>query len=350
MKTNRIKPVLLLMTVWIAAAALAGCASSGTKDTSVRDEYKRMLDMQKNAEAARNSEDVLKTVPETDARGYEQIGDNYVRQGNATMAFLQYDKALGKDPKLLSARYKKGMLLLSRGMNEEALKTFDEMLVQDPRNALALEGRGRARVAMGDIDGAMECYDKALAADPKLWQVHALKGYVHDQRRNYDAAIAEYEKAIAIHAKSSLLFNNLGMSLYMKNDYPKAIDAYVKAVRIDSTNRRVFNNMGLALFKLGRYDDALLAFKQGGDEAGAYNNMGCLYMADEKYAEAKNGLRESHRHEAELLRQGPRESQEGRLGPCGQSPSSVSAHSCSSRGRYVSVPAFLAFSPFIGRS
>jgi uncharacterized protein HemY len=34
----------------------------------------------------------------------------------------------------------------------------------------------------------------------------------------------------------------------------------------------------------------LLAFKQGGDEAAAYNNMGCLYMADKKYAEAKTAF------------------------------------------------------------
>jgi tetratricopeptide (TPR) repeat protein len=290
MKAIRTNTVLVLMAVWIAAAALAGCASSGTKDTAVRDEYKRMLDMQKNIEAATAAGATLKELPEMDARGLEQAGDNYVRQGNPAMAFVQYEKALTKDPKLQSARYKKGLLLLSRGMNEEALKTFDEILAQDPQNALALEGRGRARMAAGDIDGAMESYDRALAADPKLWQVHALRGVVHDQKRNYEAAIAEYEKAIAINAKSSLLFNNLGMSFYLKDDYQKAIDAYIKAVRIDSSNRRVFNNMGLALFKLGRYDDALLAFKHGGDEAAAYNNMGCLYMADRKYAEAKKAF------------------------------------------------------------
>ena len=287
MKPTRKNPVLLIMAVWIAAAFLAGCASPGTKDTAVRDEYKRMLEMQKSAEAARNSEDALKKIPETDARGLEQIGDNYVRQGNPTMAFLQYEKALAKEPKLQSARYKRGMLLLSRGMNDEALKTFDEILAQDPRYAPALEGRGRVRMAAGDFGGAMECFNEALAADPKLWQVHALKGYLYDRRRDYDAAIAEYEKGIAVNGKSGMLFNNLGMSLYLKKDYPKAIDAYVKAVRIDSANRRVLNNLGLALFKVGRYDEALQAFRQGGDEAAAYNNMGCLYLAEKKHPEAK---------------------------------------------------------------
>ena len=286
----RTKPLLGILVIGIASAVLAGCASTWTKDTAVRDEYKRMLDMQKKTEAATAAGASLKELPEMDARGLEQAGDNYVRQGNPAMAFAQYDKALAKDAKLESARYKKGMLLLSRGMNDEAQKVFEDILSRDPKSPLALEGRGRVSLAKNDLDTAMADFDRALAADPKLWQVYALRGYVFDQRKNHDRAIGEYEKAIAFNPNSSLLCNNLGMSRYLKGDYRGAAEVYSRAIRLDVNNRRAYNNLGLALFKMGHHDEALLAFKQGGDEAAAYNNMGCLYMADNKYAEAKTAF------------------------------------------------------------
>ena len=285
MITIRTKPLLVTIAVSIAVALLGGCASA-TKETAVRDEHMRMLDMQKKAEAATAAGSPAKELPELDARGLEQVGDNYVRQGNAAMAFVQYEKALAKDPKLESAKYKKGMLMLNRGMNDEALAAFQDILSRDPKNAMALEGRGRVRMAKNDLDGAMADFDSALAADPRFWQVYALRGYVYDQRKDYDRAIGEYEKAIALNPHSSLVYNNLGMSRYLKGDFRMAADAYSRAIRLDLNNRRAYNNLGLVLFKMGHDDEALLAFKQGGDEAAAYNNMGCLYLTEKKYEKA----------------------------------------------------------------
>jgi len=289
MIAKRWTPVLGILALLIAATVLGGCASpvALVKDTTVRDEHRRMMDMQKNAEAASATGSPLKDLPEMDARAMEQVGDNYVRQNNPSMAFVQYDKALGKDPKLESARYKRGMLLLSRGMNDEALSEFESILSRNPNNALALEGRGRVHLAKNSFDAAMADFDQALASDPKLWQVHALRGYLYDQRKDHDQAIGEYEKAIALQPNSSLLFNNLGMSRYLKGDYKGAAEAYARAIQLDVNNRRAYNNLGLVLYKLGHDDDALLAFKHGGDEAAAYNNMGCLYMADKKYDKAR---------------------------------------------------------------
>ena len=275
------------LALLVAAALLAGCASTETKDTAVRDEHRRMMSMQKNAEAASAASAPLKELPEMDARALEQVGDNYVRQNNPSMAFVQYDKALAKDPKLESARYKRGMLLLSRGMNDEALKEFEDILARNPKSALALEGRGRVHMGKNHYHAAMADFDGALASDPKRWQVHALRGYLHDQRKDHDRAIGEYEKAIGLQPESSLLFNNLGMSRYLKGDLRGAAEAYTRAIQLDVNNRRAYNNLGLVLYRLGHDDDALLAFRHGGDEAAAYNNMGCLYMADKKYEKAK---------------------------------------------------------------
>jgi len=276
-----------ILALLIAAVVLGGCASTETKDTAVRDEHRRMMTMQKNSEAARADSTPLKDLPDMDARALEQVGDNYVRQNNASMAFVQYDKALAKDPKLESARYKRGMLLLSRGMNDEALKEFEDILARNPKNALALEGRGRVHMAKNHFYAAMADFDSALAADPKLWQAHALRGYLYDQKKEHDRAVGEYEKAIGLQPDSSLLYNNLGMSRYLKGDTRGAAEAYARAIQLDVNNRRAYNNLALVLYKLGHDEDALLAFKHGGDEAAAYNNMGCLYLADRKYDKAK---------------------------------------------------------------
>jgi tetratricopeptide (TPR) repeat protein len=286
MQTTRTKPVLGMMGVLIAAALVAGCSSWGPKESVAHNEHMRMLEMQKNTEAARAAMDTPKELPEPDARGLEQLGDNYMRQGNAAMAFIQYEKALAKDPKLESVKVKKGYLFLGRGMDDDALKGFDDVLSRDPKNAFALEGRGRVRMAKNDSDAAMSDFDKALAADPRLWHVYALRGLIFDRRKDYDRAIGDYEKAIGIKPDSSLLYNNLGMSLYLRGDSRKAADAYAQAIKLDINNRRAYNNLGLVLFKLGYYDEALLSFKQGGDQAGAYNNMGCLYFAEKKYDKA----------------------------------------------------------------
>ena len=62
--------------------------------------------------------------------------------------------------------------------------------------------------------------------------------------------------------------------------------AFTEAVKIEPSNQRMCNNLGLALYKLGRYPEALEVFKRGGDEPGAYYNMGSLFMMEGKNREA----------------------------------------------------------------
>lgn len=288
MQPVRVKPVRASMALLMAAVLVSGCASwwSQDKDSVARNEHMRMLEMQKKADAARASADTPKELPELDARGLEQLGDNYVKQGNVPMAFVQYEKALAKDPNLESAKVKQGYLFLSRGLDDEALKVFDDVLHRNPKNALALEGRGRIWMSKNKPDAALADFDQALAADPNLWQVYALRGLLYDRRQDHDRAIGDYEKAIAIKSDSSMLYNNLGMAYYLRGDSRKAADAYARAIKLDFNNRRAYNNLGLVLFKMGHYDEALLSFKQGGDAAAAYNNMGCLYLAEKKYEKA----------------------------------------------------------------
>jgi tetratricopeptide (TPR) repeat protein len=48
----------------------------------------------------------------------------------------------------------------------------------------------------------------------------------------------------------------------------------------------VFNNLGLALGRLGRYDEALAAFRKGGAEQAARNNLGFVLYLNGSYDRA----------------------------------------------------------------
>ena len=234
--------------------------------------------------------DVLKGNTEMSADEYERLGNNYIRQNNPVMAFMQYNKALSLDPGRTDIRYKVGQLLLMRGMADEAMMEFEEILKSDPDNALAYEGRGMVLFGKGKLDESEDNFKWAVSLDPKLWKVHTSLGIIYDRREQYEAAINEYHKAIAINPDSSVLINDLGVSNFLKGNYEKSVDALSKALKIDPTNSRLYNNLGLVLCKLGRYEDAFKAFRSGGDEASAYNNIGYLYLTEKKYKEAINAF------------------------------------------------------------
>jgi Flp pilus assembly protein TadD len=280
--------------IFVLICGITGCTvqdkqQSLSKEKTSKD--RRMFELQKQKRTAIFDEgDVLKGNPEMSAEEYERLGDNYIRQNNLVMAFMQYNKALSLDPGRTDIRYKVGQLLLMRGMADEAMMEFEKILKIDPDNALAYEGRGTVLLGKGKLDESEDNFKWAVNLDPKLWKVHTSLGIIYDRREQYDAAINSYHKAIAINPDSSVLFNDLGVSNFLKGDYEKSVDALSKALKIEPTNSRFYNNLGLVLCKLGRYEDAFKAFRSGGDEASAYNNIGYIYLTEKKYKEAINAF------------------------------------------------------------
>lgn len=274
----------LILTLVLGAT---GCASNKSNPPSLLEsEYKRVMERQKQIAAADQGTVVPKDLPEMTAERYEQIGDNHIRQNNAGLAFVNYEKSRRLDPRRSSVHYKMGILFLNKGLQEDALKEFEEILKNDPKYTLAYEGLGQVFFARGDWKKARENFIQTLSLDPKMWQAHSYLGIIYNHQKNFDAAIKEYEAALVINNKSSALYNNAGISYYMKGDYEKAKEHYIKALRIEPDNKKVYNNLALALCKMGSYDNAFEAFKKGGNEASAYNNLGYIYITEKKYQEA----------------------------------------------------------------
>jgi tetratricopeptide (TPR) repeat protein len=76
-----------------------------------------------------------------------------------------------------------------------------------------------------------------------------------------------------------------------RNEWGKAESEFRRAIDLDPTLTRAQVNLGLALSKLGRFDDALAAFNSALPEADAYYNLGLMYRAQRRYADAERTFR-----------------------------------------------------------
>jgi Tfp pilus assembly protein PilF len=284
------KRFTLNLLVIIAVIVLCGCASGNGRQV-VSGDYKKVLALQQRKAAAITApEPSLPAGYEATAKTHEQLGDACIRQGDSAAAFTEYRKSLEKEPQRSTAQYKIGMLFLGRKLPEEALKEFDQIIDREPGNAAAHHGRARARFLQGKMDFAKSDLDVALRLDDKLWQAHTLLGVIYDTEKHHSEAEDEYLKALAIQPDSAAVYNDLGVSLYLNGKFDKAAGAFLKAFNINPDNRRICNNLGLALYRLGNIADALEAFKRGGSEAAAYNNIGYLQMKDKQYDNALAAL------------------------------------------------------------
>jgi len=272
MKTMHIRIFFLIVT--LMAGILSGCAAQ-EQNLRIQDRYENFYEPADT-----------KTLPAMTSDQLEKSGDVFLSRGNLYKAFLQYEKSLQLNPNNIELVYKKGLLFVIGGLNEDAIKEFQKVIKRRPWHALAYKGMGQALFQMKKYDEAEKNFRDAIARDPKLWKAHNSLGIIYDYKKRYDMAIHKYNKAISLKPDEGFLYNNLGVSWSLAGDYEKAINAFNTALETKYSKSKTYNNLGMALSKLGRYREALEAFRKGGNEAQAYNNLGCIYLEEGKFEKA----------------------------------------------------------------
>jgi len=272
MKTIHIRIFFLIIT--LMAGILSGCAAQ-EQNLRTQGRYENLYEPADK-----------KTLPEMTSDEFEKSGDVLLSRGNLPRALVQYEKSLQLNPNNIELVYKKGLLFVIGGLNEDAIKEFQKVIKRRPWHALAYKGMGQALFQMKKYDEAEKNFRDAIARDPKLWKAHNSLGIIYDYKKRYDMAIHKYNKAISLKPDEGFLYNNLGVSWSLAGDYEKAINAFNTALETKYSKSKTYNNLGMALSKLGRYREALEAFRKGGNEAQAYNNLGCIYLEEGRFEKA----------------------------------------------------------------
>ncbi len=160
---------------------------------------------------------------------------------------------------------------------------------------------------------------KALALSEKIKDTasmafnNTLIGVLYKNMGDYDKAIMHYTRAIPLNeaAKNPQgnagIYNNLAFVYRLQGKYSLSLSYYLKALEFFESDPKfakqksnVLNNIGSLYQDQKSYEKALDYFNQSlevarqiGDTLGiafAYNNMGEVYLKQEKFAEAKQNF------------------------------------------------------------
>ena len=286
-------PIYFIISLqFLLVVLLAGCATTKPNSGQVfnnENPFKPQLKTQKSRSTPSLSKAPdTKSLPEITPKEIEQAADLMFLRGNLPMAFVKYDECLKSDPENLNVHYKKGLVLLAAGMNQDAIREFERIIEKNKSFVLAHEGLGKAYFQMRQHSEAEKHFLKALEMDSNLWRSHNFLGIIYDYHERYDEAALNYLAAIRLEPSFGVLYHNLGVSYYLAGHYQKAVESFQKAIGYDYTESKTYNTLALAYAKVGKYPEALDAFTKGGDKAKAYNNLGCFFLAEKKYTEAIN--------------------------------------------------------------
>ncbi len=163
-----------------------------------------------------------------------------------------YKQVLVLKPGLYEAELNLGIVLLHAHKTDEAVAQLQEAARQKPALARPQRYLGEALLSRGDAAGAAEAFQNALRADPKL-------------------ALAEL---------------GLGQALLRQNKLDEAVGHYKAAAALDPSYKSFLLEIAAALSKSNRQQEAMELLAQFPEDVGAREELGRLYLAANRPADA----------------------------------------------------------------
>ena len=260
----------------LASLLLIGCAARPSVPSATHEAIAQQADERRKASDPSDipAGQMPAGLTKTD---YERFGDQYVRQGNLTLAFAQYGRSLRVDSRQSRVRDKLGLLYAQKGFWEEAQNEFQRILQDDAAYAPAHEGLGQVHLAGGRAAEAETSFRRAIELNPHLWKSHAFLGLLYDSQGKHAEAFESFRSALAIKPGHQALLNNTGRSLYLLERYEEAVDHFQRALQTGQPTPALINNFALTLAKLERYEDAFELLHRYAAPQAASKNLEALY-------------------------------------------------------------------------
>jgi tetratricopeptide (TPR) repeat protein/TolB-like protein len=233
------------------------------------------------------------------------VGRGYLLQGPAGLdaAISNFEQAIEKDAVYAAPRADLGEAYVEKfdatketGLLKLAQGTLDEAIELDPAAARYRVLRGRVYLATGQYARATLEFQKALSLDASIADARNQLATAYEDDGAIDNAEREYRNAIAVHPKYWRGYQALGIFLYRHGRFREAEENLVIAAAYAPANRLAISGLAAVYEiqqKLPAAEAELLRGLKLSPDALLFNNLGWIYILDQRFDDAVKALEEA---------------------------------------------------------
>jgi tetratricopeptide (TPR) repeat protein len=203
----------------------------------------------------------LLTQPAT-AIEYVMRGTAKAQLGDPQGAIVDYDLAVGIDPRLLLVYNNRGNLRQHLGDAAGAIADFSQVLKIDPQSAIAYNNRAIIYTQTGQLPQAIADFTKAIELEPDFVSVYNNLGNAYCQMSQSAAAIAHYSKAISLDPEFAVAYSNRANIYRVEGNIAGAIADYDRAIDLDPKLVIAHYNRGICYRQIGNHHAAIDNYTQ----------------------------------------------------------------------------------------
>jgi eukaryotic-like serine/threonine-protein kinase len=248
---------------------------------------------------------VVATAGAPAAEEHYLLGRGYLLQGSAGLdpAIRKFERAIQEDAAYAAPRAALGEAYVEKfdaTKDTEFVKlaqsTLDKAIELDPAVARHYVLRGRLYLDTGQYARAILEFQKALNLDPGTADARSGLAAAYEADGAIDKAEREYRNAIAVHPKYWRGYQYLGVFLYRHGRFHEAEENLVIASEYAPANRSAITSLAAVYETQQRLTAAEAELIKGlkiAPDAVLYNNLGWVYIFDQRFEDAVKALQEA---------------------------------------------------------
>lgn len=162
------------------------------------------------------------------------------------------------------AAHERGLAAFMQRDRSEALVNLREAVALEPENPAYHDSLGRLLLELLQIEPAIEQFRKAVDLDPKLADAYFYLGTALAEAKRWEEAVTSYQTALALPTLTlpDLANQNLGVAFLNEKRYAEAERSLRFALSLNPEMQAAYYNLGLVLVAEERKEEAKSAFRQ----------------------------------------------------------------------------------------